>query len=184
MPRSGSIDIPHVTVTDHFIRKPVKKTDVAGVKKFLGLVAINEKDPSPKVKAEAYINQFEKFDHNPALLDSAMRYLSDKSKDDLNLLVHLYYLKNDLQNITALASKYHTDASKQHSYDNKDAWTFYRIADAYDRLGNIKTAHMYYMLAKDLAPHNPEFLNKFAGSLYKQNEKEEAQKMYRKIIEE
>ena len=28
MPKSGSIDIPHVTVHDHYIRKPLKKDEV------------------------------------------------------------------------------------------------------------------------------------------------------------
>ena len=83
MPKSGAIDIPHVSITDHFIRKPVKKVDVAGVKKFIGLFAINEANPEPKVKAEAYLNQYEKFDHNPVLLDSAKKYLDSKSGYDL-----------------------------------------------------------------------------------------------------
>ena len=71
MPKSGAIDIPHVRITDHFIRKPVKKQDVASIKKFIGLIAINEKDPEPKIKGEAYLNQYEKFDHNLSMLDSA-----------------------------------------------------------------------------------------------------------------
>ena len=104
MPRSGSIDIPHVTVTDHYIRKPVKKTNIASVKKFIGLVAINEKNPDPKVKAEAYINQYEKFDHKAAFLDSAKKHLNEKSKTDLDLLIRLHFLKNDFKKIAVLTS--------------------------------------------------------------------------------
>ncbi|MGL4597153.1 MAG: multiheme c-type cytochrome, partial [Bacteroidia bacterium] len=48
MPRSGSIDIPHVTVHDHYIRRPVAKTTTEKPQgRFLGLYAINEKEPSP-----------------------------------------------------------------------------------------------------------------------------------------
>ncbi|MCK6650044.1 MAG: cytochrome c3 family protein, partial [Bacteroidia bacterium] len=55
MPRSGSIDIPHVTVHDHYIRKPVKKEEIAKVKKFIGLYAVNEKNPDNTTKAKAYL---------------------------------------------------------------------------------------------------------------------------------
>ena len=75
MPSSGSIDIPHVSVHDHYIRKPQSKTitkkDKQALKEFIGLYAINEKNPKPFIKAKAYLNQYEKFEPRSYYLDSA-----------------------------------------------------------------------------------------------------------------
>ena len=99
MPRSGAIDIPHVSVHDHYIRKPMKKVEIEKVKEFIGLCAINEKNPSRAVKAKAYIQQYDRFDYNPIFLDSAKFYLSDKSTKDIQenfeSLIHLYFIKLD-----------------------------------------------------------------------------------------
>src|SRR4051812_31315247 len=109
MPRSGAIDIPHVSIHDHYIRKPVKKEEVERVKKFIGLYAINEKYPSDELKAKAYIQQYDKFDYNPAFLDSASHYLRDKSTNDLQTnfenLVHLYFIKQDYSKILSYVNK-------------------------------------------------------------------------------
>ena len=61
MPKSSSTDIPHVTVTDHYIRTPISTKNKERVKKFIGLYAINENLPDNKNKVKAYIAQFEKF---------------------------------------------------------------------------------------------------------------------------
>lgn len=183
MPRSGSIDIPHVTVTDHFIRKPVKKNDVAAVKKFIGLIAINEKEPEPKVKAEAYINQFEKFDHNLSYLDSALQYLNNSAGRNHNLIVRALFLKKDYKKIASLNSAHLLNQATT-SYDNDDAWACYRVGESLQNVGRTGDAYMYYNEAATLAPRNLEFQNKLAGNLYNQNKKEEAERIYRKIIEE
>lgn len=156
MPKSSSIDIPHVTITDHFIRKirrspidssespfgPMKKQEVDEVKKFIGLVAINEKNPSAKVMAEAYMNQFEKFSNSRALLDSSQKYLSDKSVEEIKnnffLLIRLNFLKDAFGKIIFYADKIGKEKLLgeiliHQSYDNNDAWTCYRIGEAYDK---------------------------------------------------
>ena len=98
MPKSGSIDIPHVTVHDHYIRKPITKKDKEGIKTFIGLYAINENNPSYITKARAYLNQYEKFDNQSYYLDSASTYLRDKTETEIKAnfepLVQLYFIKN------------------------------------------------------------------------------------------
>jgi hypothetical protein len=64
-------------------RKPLTKKDKNGIKEFIGLYAINEKNPSPYTKAKAYINQYEKFEGKLYCLDSAAFYLKDKTDGDL-----------------------------------------------------------------------------------------------------
>ena len=180
MPKSGAIDIPHVSITDHFIRKPVKKVDVAGVKKFIGLFAINEKKTDPKIKAEAYLNQYEKFDHSLTLLDSAKKYLDLSPDYDFNLLVRLYFIKNDFQKIISLSE----ERNYSKSNPGNDSWTFYRIAEAYQSMGKNNEAYSYYKKATELSPYNLDFLNKLAGNLFNQNKQDEAKKIYEKIISE
>ncbi len=197
MPRSGSIDIPHVTVTDHFIRKPVKKEDVAKIKKFIGLFAINEASPSGRVKAEAFLNQLEKFDeHNFALLDSAKKYLPDATVEDvssnLGLLVRLNYLKGDFGKIVSYvnsigAEKLLNEMLVKKSYDNNDAWTCYRIGEAcVEKLKQEETsshelllkASGFYGKAVELAPYNYEFRIKHGSVLFRLSKKEEAKKIF------
>ncbi len=191
MPKSGSIDIPHVTITDHFIRKPVKKVDVAGVKKFIGLFAINEKYPEPKIKAQAYINQYEKFDKNPTLLDSAKKYLADKTiedvKNNFEALVHLYYMKNYFRKIISYVSQFSqqtllNNMLNRKSFMNDDAWTCYRIAEAYSSIGKTNNAFVFYQKSSSLAPYVLDFQNKLAGNVFAQNKTNEARKIYQKII--
>jgi hypothetical protein len=69
MPGSGTIDIPHVISTDHYIRKPAGKNEIEAVKKFIRLRCINETNPPAEEVAKAYINYYEKFVPNKAFLD-------------------------------------------------------------------------------------------------------------------
>ena len=193
MPKSGAIDIPHVRITDHFIRKPMNKQNAESIKKFIGLFAINEKKPEPKVKAEAYMNQFEKFDHRSALLDSAKKYLSDNSVEDiksnLSFLIRLNFLRNDYEKIIFYASKFNPDTLLNkilihQSYTNEDAWTCYRIGESLQNLNKPLQANLFLKKATELAPYNMDFLNKFAGNLFALNKQDEAKKIYEKIISE
>lgn len=179
MPKSGSIDIPHVTITDHFIRKPVKKTDIARVKKFIGLFAINDKNPAPNVLAEAYLNQYEKFDHNPALLDSAKKYLASMP---FNLLIRYYFIRNDFQKIITEVSN--RKIAQVQDQSESAAWACYYIAEAFSHFGKSSEAYLYYKKAASIAPYNLDFQNKLAGNLYTQNKITEAKEIYEKIIAE
>lgn len=193
MPNSGSIDIPHVSVHDHYIRKPVKKAELEKVKEFIGLYAINEKNPQDAVKAKAYIQQYEKFENNPVFLDSAKKYLPEKSINDIKqnfeLLVHLYFIKQDFAKILNFVNQ----IGKEHllnihlikkSWDNSHAWTLYRVGEAYSDLGNIQEAYLFYEKATILAPYNLEFKNKLGTSLMAQNKIREGMSIFFTILKE
>jgi tetratricopeptide (TPR) repeat protein len=171
MPRSGSTDIPHVTVHDHYIRKPVTKKDKDAIKTFLGLFAINEKSPDALTLAKGYINQYEKFEQKPYYLDSAEKYLSSKNPDDIlrnfDALVQLYFLRNDYVKATDLVSqvgrdKLFANRLNKKSYDNQHAWTCYRIGECYNYLNNPTEALYAFQQACRLAPYVPEFMDKMA----------------------
>ncbi|MGZ3866152.1 MAG: tetratricopeptide repeat protein [Bacteroidia bacterium] len=167
MPKSGSIDIPHVTVHDHFIRKPVSKKEKDGIKTFIGLFAINENNPDALTKAKAYINQYEKFEQKSYYLDSAAKYLSEKRVEDVDALVQLYFLKNDFNSVGSLVNSFGKEGLlknnlKKKSFDNQHAWTCYRIAESYNYLGKPNEALPFLEQANRLAPYVPEFTDKLA----------------------
>ena len=54
-------------------------------------------------------------------------------------------------------------------YSNKDAWTCYRIGEAFMKKQNLELAHDFYQQAIKLAPYNLEFRNKYGVVLFEQN---------------
>ena len=193
MPKSGSIDIPHVTVHDHYIRKPITKKDKEDIKEFIGLYAINEKNPTSYTKAKAYINQYEKFEAKAYCLDSAAFYLKDKTESDLknniDLLVQLYFNKNDFSKIASYVDRLtdtylvNTKLIKK-SYSNDDAWTCYRIGETFSNLGALQRAISYYKKSVDLAPYVLDFKNKYGAALAANNLLTDAGKVLSEIIKE
>lgn len=193
MPRSGSTDIPHVTVHDHYIRKPLNKKDKQGIKEFIGLYAINEKNPSAIVKAKAYLNQYEKFENKPEYLDSAKNYLKDKSelelKTNIEPLVQLYFAKGNYNQIITYANRltdnyaFSTVLNKK-SYSNDNAWTSYRIGEAFYNTGNMQRALLYYKNAVKLAPYALDFKNKLASALAANQQLNDAEIEFNQILKE
>jgi tetratricopeptide (TPR) repeat protein len=193
MPKSGSIDIPHVTVHDHYIRKPLTNTDKKGIKEFIGLYAINEKNPSSITKGRAYLNQYEKFENKSYYLDSALIYLKDKTEADIkaNLepLVQLYFIKNDFNKIANYTNKLSDQAILntlliKKSYSNEHAWTSYRIGEAFYNLGDLQRAINYYKKAVDLAPFVLDFKNKYGSALAAKGLLPNAEKEFNEILKE
>jgi predicted Zn-dependent protease len=193
MPKSGSIDIPHVTVHDHYIRKPMSKKDKEGIKEFIGLYAINEKNPSAYTKAKAYLNQYEKFENKLSHLDSAAFYLKDKTDEDLktnfDLLVQLNFSKSDFRKIitftTRLTDNYLLNSRLiKKTYSNEDAWTSYRIGEACFNTGNTQKAIIYYKNAVKLAPYILDFKNKYGAALVANGLLSDAQKEFNEILKE
>ena len=107
MPKSGSIDIPHVTVHDHYIRKPISKTEKEKIKTFIGLFAINEKKPNIITRAKAYINQYEKFEQNKIFLDSAEQLVNQEKKllTKSKPLIQLYFIQKNFKNILTVVEE-------------------------------------------------------------------------------
>jgi len=193
MPKSGSIDIPHVTVHDHYIRRPITKKDKEDIKTFIGLYAINEKNPSSITKARAYLNQYEKFDNQAYYLDSASTYLKDKTETDIKAnfepLVQLHFIKNDYSKITALVNQLSdqtilSSMLLKKSYSNDHAWTSYRIGESFYNLGDLQRAINYYKKAVDLAPYVLDFKNKYGSALAAKGLLPNAEKEFNEILKE
>jgi tetratricopeptide (TPR) repeat protein len=193
MPKSGSVDIPHVTVTDHYIRVHKTKNEVNELKKFIGLFAINEKTPSDKTKAIAYIQQYEKFEYKPYYLDSAKKYLPDNTADDVKNnfqpLVHYYFVKRNYKRITEMVNIIDAETIIKtmllnKTWDNAHAWCSYRIAESFYNQNNLTQAILFYKNADELAPFILEFKNNYARTILENGKIDEAKTIFEKIIAE
>ncbi|MEO0312748.1 MAG: hypothetical protein RIQ89_2405 [Bacteroidota bacterium] len=162
MPKNSTIDIPHVKVTDHYIRTKYKATAVDSIKKFIGLACINNPHADTLSKAEAWLNYYEKFDDQKSHLDSAKVLLADfdsKSvKRNFRLLIRWSFLKGDYYTIVKYCNMVDHAATylTLSNTTNDDAWTAYRIAIAYEKV-QPDSAKKYHAIACGLAPLVSDF---------------------------
>jgi tetratricopeptide (TPR) repeat protein len=187
MPKGNTIDIPHVITIDHYIRIPVKKDEKEKVKKFITLYDVNNPNPSSETIGKAFIQQFASFqDDRPLLLDSAKHYFSDNSPADIKKnfasLVDISFYKKDYQRLIYYVSvadpKTLLDSALIHAdYSNTDAWTAYRIGEAYYQMSDIGKAYSFYKRATQLAPFVLDFQNKLAVTLAALHKNDEAEKV-------
>jgi Flp pilus assembly protein TadD len=190
MPKNGTIDIPHVTTTDHYIRKPVDKSSVQKIREFVGLACINNNSPSTKTMASAYLSYFEKFSSDKSSLDSAKKYLSDATNEDIKNnfknLVRWAYLRNDFPRVVDYAERVEgvLKLLNASNYSNEDSWTSYRIGEAYYDVGSIEKAIQFFQHAVDLEKFNLEFRNKLASAQMDVAKNEEARKNFQFILDE
>jgi tetratricopeptide (TPR) repeat protein len=192
MPMSGSIDIPHVSVHDHFIRKPITKKEMEKIKTFVGLFSINEKHPDNLTRAKAYINQYSKFDQNKIYLDSAKALLKDQGVNlgnNIRTLIELCFIKQEFQKAISYVrllgeEKCLNTLFTKQSYDNADAWASYHVAESYFNLNDLQNAGKWFKQAAKLAPYNLDFRNKYGTTLAGLNDINGAINEYEFIIKE
>lgn len=192
MPVSGSTDIPHVTVHDHWIRKPEKSDKNSKEKIFKGLFAINEQNPEKIYKMLAYIQQFEKFEKKQEYLDSASFWyaaLSNETKQkELNKVIYFHFVKNEYNTLIELIES-NKKNSPQNLFNkvnqtNDDAWSSYRVAESYSAMGKENKALDFYKNAVLLAPYVLEFRNKLAVCYVKLLKLNEAENELKFILSE
>ena len=183
MPRNGSIDIPHVAVTDHYIRrKPEDAQEVSKISAFLGLKCFNNDTVDALTTARAYMEFYEKFNQNIGLLDSALFYLNrEKQKEETQKqnrdFVRLYFLWGHFDKVASYAASLKPEAIN-------DAWAAYRIAEAYAQLQQHSQALAWYKRAAALLPYSLDFQTKYATSLWMNHQAQEAEKTLRYVLEE
>lgn len=112
MPQSGSEDIPHVSVHDHFIRKPIKQQEAKDLQRLVGLYAVNNPSPKPENEIKAYLEYWEKFDKNPFYLNKAKELLEQHNVP--RLWLKYFYLTTDYGKATGLELEENTLTSWEH----------------------------------------------------------------------
>jgi Tfp pilus assembly protein PilF len=82
----------------------------------------------------------------------------------------LNFSRNDFKQIISYVNKL-TDTYLlnsiliKKSYSNENAWTSYRIGEAFYQAGELQRATNYYKNAVDLAPYGLDFKNKYGSAL-------------------
>lgn len=183
MPKSGAVDIPHVSIHDHFIRKTnldagtqLPLEEIEKIQKFVELKCYTTDKPDALLKAKAFLAFYEKFSSKKMYLDSVAFYLNkvENKQTAFNSRVHYYFLNNDFNAIINL--------HKQHNNVINDSWTLYRIGEAYFRNQNFVSSLSLFEKAVNISSYNLDFLNKLAATYFKLGNQTKAKSVYEKII--
>lgn len=187
MPRSGSIDIPHVNITDHYITTPqVKKTETlaaneqAEIVSFLGLQMLTKDNPLPLDMARGYIALFDKYTNTNQMLDSAKYHLDRVQEKDLlfyKTTVHYYFARKAYPEII-------TTLQSTHLLTETKGWTAYRIGQAFANEGKHGLAENWYRKAIATFPYDLDFQEKLGISLAHQQKLTEAIKVFEFVLSE
>ncbi len=191
MPRSASTDIPHVSIHDHRIQLPSRRADTEDIRKFLGLVAVNNPKPSNRSKVLAYLQQYERFTQNPLYLDSASYFLSllPESEEQFKLEVYFKYLSEDYEGVIALVGSQGVNRVlgmlDEQSYDNFDGWTAYRIGESARKTpGNAAIAEQFLARSVALMPYAPDVGSTYSSVLINNGKKDKAEQVLRDLLNE
>jgi tetratricopeptide (TPR) repeat protein len=181
MKTNKSIDIPHVALHDHYIRKNInEENEDKGENQFLGLVCNNNDYPTNYSKAKAYLEYYEKSVPNNAILDSAEKYLDVKEQKDEHQnieIARLAFLRNQFAQVIELTKEINAS-------DIMDAWHAYRIGESYSKLNQYAEAEKYFKQSTVLLPYSLEFRNKLGDCFVNQNKTIDAKKEFEWIIKE
>ncbi|MBL7765645.1 MAG: tetratricopeptide repeat protein [Chitinophagaceae bacterium] len=178
MPKNGSIDIPHVAVTDHFIRKRIQVENKNEIVNFLGMVCYNNATPDARTRARAFLEFYERYEPASAFLDSANLYLKQAGVDiqtDVDAdAIRAQFLKGDYAGIVKRVGTHRAT-------EFKDAWTCYRIGESYLKENKTLEAIAFLKQAVSMKPLALDFQYKL-GYAYLQAKQMNASKPVLELI--
>ncbi|MEO1436069.1 MAG: tetratricopeptide repeat protein [Bacteroidota bacterium] len=180
MPKRGSIDIPHVRITDHNIAIHVDQEEKSDIAKFIGLECLTDENASPLDMAKGYLALYDKFVPERQMLDSAALFLSlskANSADKFSATVHLLF---NLGDYAGIAAQFQALELKQ----GLDPWSAYRVGEALNYLGNYPEALQQFEAAVKAEPYNLNFQNKLGVAQLRNNQVANAQKTFEFLIDE
>ncbi len=192
MRRSGSIDIPHVNITDHYIAREtaslsstsetskINENQKSAIATFLGLELLTKEKGTPLEMANGYIALYEKFIESEMMLDSAFSFLSlckEKAYEVDKAWIHYYFAKKDFTSL----QKFHQLLTPEKVVDG---WTAYRLGEAAYLLQSFNLAAAYYKKAVEFMPFHLDFSEKLGNTFLQLNMSSEAIKVYQDILSE
>lgn len=183
MPRNGSIDIPHVAVTDHYIRKrPIDAATKSKITAFLGMQSFNNDNPDAITTARAFMEFYERYNPNKGLIDSVLKYLNkeqarEETEKQNRDYIRAYFLLNDYTKVLQYASALKPEKIQ-------DAWACYRVGEAYNNTKQAAKALPWYKQAVTIWPHSLDFQNKYANCLLTLKQTKQAQDVFTYILSE
>ncbi len=183
MPTSGSSDIPHVQITDHYIRKPDRQAPpeaTPALQKFYGMASLINKAPTAKDMADGYLTYYEQFKPKAYYLDSAAVYLERARRQEASRAslpdswVRLWFLQGDYRAITSYAATA--------SPERLQPWTRYRIGEAFLKQGDAAGAVPWLEAAAAGAPQHLRFKSRLAYAYAGRREPERALALQNEIL--
>ena len=162
MKPSSSLDIPHITITDHKISIPNEESRnvESEIKEFIGLMCINNDNPSYTNKAKAYLKLYEGFQNKQIYLDSAYHFINKIEHENIFVLMNYYYLTKDYKSIIKKFEKdFYLSSYKSMRYSDLSKIYFW-TAEAYGHYEFYEQSYQEYLKAVKLAPNNLHFLLK------------------------
>lgn len=190
LPRSGSIDIPHITISDHNISKatarrsfepegrPIAEPEKQAVARFLGLENLTNPTASPLDHAKGYLALYDKFIQENYVLDSAWMYVqrsTDSERDKMSVLIHYYFAKGNYAAVVA-AAKFPDPG------EVKGAWTAYRVGEAHYQLQQWGKAEAFLAAAVRLMPEHLDFKEKWGLAQARAGYLEQAKATFEAVI--
>ncbi|MEQ8704300.1 MAG: multiheme c-type cytochrome [Phaeodactylibacter sp.] len=185
MPRSGSIDIPHVNITDHYISKGntrgAEKPKTAGTTAaFLGLEILTKDQGTALELAQGYLAMYDKYVQSPMVLDSAWAYLQQSqapAEKQFPVEVHYFFAREDYASILQRTSGISPS-------EVGDGWTAYRIGEAFYQAGDFQRAAAFYRRADEWIPYHLDFKEKLGATLVQLRQLPEAEEALRWVLQE
>jgi tetratricopeptide (TPR) repeat protein len=172
-----------VAVTDHFIRKrPIEDTMKQKITAFLGLKCFNNSKVDAITTARGYMEFYERYAQSKGLLDSAILYLGRQQDIEAGQkqnrdYIRVYYLLNDFNKVAGYADQLQPPAMN-------DAWTAYRIGEAYYQLQQPAKALPWYKRATEIWKYSLDFQNKYGICLLALNRIAEATAVFQFVVGE
>ena len=158
MPKNGSIDIPHVAVTDHRIQKKMSTEKVNELKRFIGLRCYNNETVDAHTTAKGYLEFYERFEAQAPFLDSATSWLQRSNKKENETKQEFIRIRFLQKKYTEVCQMVNGNKPK----DFKDAWTLYRIGESYFKTNQAAMAIDYLKQAVTYLPKKLDFQLKLA----------------------
>ncbi len=183
MQKSKTLDIPHVSISDHKIDIPDDDTVELDRETYQNLEitklkSYNNPDPSYETVGRAYLYFYEKFEARSHLLDSAFNYLQQLPPDSVKQeWVHYYYLKEDWNRLVQFVNN-------QGITEFSEAMPNYRIGQAFDHIGRAQKAIAFYQKAIAQKPYNLNFHKKLGNLYLKQKALSNAEKEFKFVLKE
>lgn len=188
MPLSGSIDIPHINITDHYISRnntkkaklETKAQEQAEAPAFLGLKILTKEKGEPLEMAKAYIALFDKYVASPMMLDSAWYYLEQSTAPyaaQFSTLVHYHFAREAYDPLLSLAQNLPES-------NWNDGWTAYRLGQALFYSGNFPEAKQFFLMAVKEMPLNLDFQEKLGATYLALKQLAEARQTFEFVIKE
>lgn len=167
MPPSETSDIPYVEVTDHYIRVVEKDVlppeSVEAQRRFIRLAGLIGRESDHHQVADGFLTYYEQFTDRPGMLDSAAARLQmarrqDRFADLTASWIRLWHLKQDY---AATVRYVGSDAFSEPA----DAWTWYRMAQAFRQTGRTDDAVVFMERAVALGEDHLRFTDQL-GAIY------------------